>query len=215
MKGTLGILLAIAWIAQAKSDDIQGCQGRFYEIPAGISLVCSATWVFDGPCDGKDLWDRWKVEGQTKPNEPWIRPWANERIVVIGYEMTKVSGDPHNFFMIGSGIQPDGFLWMAPDRNNARILFPAGVGHPWPTKQESEAQRGTYNDIIDIHGSCAPAVQPVQLPQPSTGFLDRVRAYFVSPKNRTEVQPQRPPTQPGPAKIFLTIYYSPWSRQTK
>lgn len=62
--------------------------------------------------------------------EPWIRPWASERIVVIGYEMTKNAGEQHGFFMIGSGIQPDAFLWMPSDRVHAWLMFQTGVGHP-------------------------------------------------------------------------------------
>jgi hypothetical protein len=107
------------------------------------------------------------VNGIYDPPDAFVRPWLDERIVVVGYEMTKIAGEPHAWFAIGSGIQGDIFLWMPPERNHARVMFPAGLGHPWPSKQESEAQSAAVNDLIDIHGSCAVPPPPLALSVPA------------------------------------------------
>jgi hypothetical protein len=173
----------LACCAPAQATTVQQCGSRSYELPGSMSVVCSATWQFQGPCDGADLWDRWKVHGQPGAVDgAFIRPWADKRIVVIGYELTKLGGEPHASFAIGSGIQPDIFLWMPADRQHARILFPAGAGHPWPSK--SEAQVDGHNNLVDIHGSCAPAqVQPAPPEQPgSPGFVRRVINGYSEPR---------------------------------
>jgi hypothetical protein len=215
MKITTIVGILVSWLVSspAYADDIQSCMGRQHAIPRNVTLVCSGTWQFTGPCDGVDLWDRWKVQGQTTTDEPFVRPFLDDRIVVIGYEMTKVGGEPHSFFMIGSGIQNDAFLWMPPGRNHARIMFPSGVGHPWPSKTESEAQRNSVNDLIDIHGSCNPIPSPPPLvtARPVEGWLDRVARFF---KPRAAEEPVAAVAAPAaqPAAILLTIYFTPWSR---
>jgi hypothetical protein len=180
----------------AGASNVQRCEGRSYELPARTVIVCSATWRFVGPCDGGDLWDRWAVSDHAGADGAFVRPWHDERIMVVGYEMTKATGEPHSYFMVGSGIIADGFLWMPSERNNARVLFPAGTGHPWPSKQESEAQRRAVNDVIDIHGSCRPTL--------FTGAARSAVRWMQRLAGVAEIKPARP------AVVFLTIYYTPW-----
>lgn len=151
------IFLALAVPAQAEAIHVENCEGRNYELPAGFTVICSASWSLDGFCIGEDLWDKWKVNGRTQPGDAFIRPWLPARILVRGYELIRTNGNKAGWYGIGSGIVADMALWLGEgEMRNARI-FPAGIVQPWPSKEESEAQRAAVNDLIDVHGSCLTA----------------------------------------------------------
>lgn len=204
----LAALLGAWWPGGAlAADGVQRCMGRQYDVPAGVSVVCSSTWEFVGPCDGADLWDRWRVQG-AGADGPFVRPFLDDRVVVIGYELIKTAGEPHAFFMIGSGIQADAFLWMPADATHARLMFPPGYGHPWPSKAESEAQRNSVNDLIDIHGSCAPTGAAPAPARPAPGLLDRILNVFRPQADQAPPAPRAA----QPVRLYLTIYFSPWGQ---
>jgi hypothetical protein len=169
---------------------VQCCQGRPYELPDGFDIVCSADWRFSGPADGCDLWDRWTVTGPGDPKDSFVRPWLDHRIIVVGYEMVKLSGPPHQFFGIGSGIQPDMFLWMGSTESRAKTMFPKGLGHPWPSAED--AAKPGFNNMIDIHGSAR-----TSRPGPVKRFHRMLRGIKTPPFD--------------PVQVELTIYYTPWT----
>jgi len=80
-------MLLFASPAQAR---IQSCDGTYRTAPGDLKLVCSATWQFSGTCTANDMWDQWEVTGQTKPDDAFIRPWADTPINVVGYELVKL-----------------------------------------------------------------------------------------------------------------------------
>ena len=161
-----GLIVLALWAANiggASASNIQVCEGRRYELPQDFKVVCSATWQLTGPCSGEDLWDKWKVGGRTVPNDPFIRPWLKEPIVVVGYELVKLRYYPAqrierprdqdlSYFMIGSAIQPDAMIWLAPGQNHAKQMWAAGLGQPWPSKEK--ANPAMHSDMLDLHGSC-------------------------------------------------------------
>ena len=79
--------------APAQADHKQSCQGRIYSVADNFSIVCSASWMFTGSCNGVDMWESWTVKGQTTPKDAFIRPWLDEPITIIGYELVKLGGD--------------------------------------------------------------------------------------------------------------------------
>jgi hypothetical protein len=190
---------------------VETCNGRSYEVPDKLKIPCSATWLFEGACDGKDLWDRWKLTGPPHPNangEAWIRPWLDNRIIVTGYEMVKVQGGPHVYFGIGSGIHADMFLWMGPSATQAVKEFRHGLGHPWPSKAESERQRNSVNDLLDIHGSCTPTTKPTK-PRLQDTLKQQVKRLFGLEPAIADEAPEIDPASKT-VHIYLTIYYYDW-----
>jgi hypothetical protein len=64
-----------------------------YGKPDGLKLVCSATWQFNGKCDDNEMVFAWQsVTGRTNapPGDPFIRPFENFLIIVIGTELVRV-----------------------------------------------------------------------------------------------------------------------------
>lgn len=116
------------------------------------SVVCSATWQFSGACNGNDMWDQWSVAGQTSPQRPFIKPWLHDSVIVVGYELVKLKGAPDSWFMIGSGVQPDAQRWLAPNETHSLLMWPAGLGQPFPSIEN--ARTGETEDILDLHGWC-------------------------------------------------------------
>jgi hypothetical protein len=112
----LSMFLIVLGVQSAAAEHTQSCEDRSYSVSNHFSLVCSATWQFDGVCDGtSDMWDRWKLSGRTvQPNDPFIRPWLDQDITVIGYELVKVKGSSDSWFMVGSAMQADAQMWLAP-----------------------------------------------------------------------------------------------------
>lgn len=178
-----------------KADKTQCCNGRPYDLPPGFDLVCSADWRFTGPADGMDLWDRWTIEGPGDPPDCFVRPWHDHRIIVVGYEMTKLYGPPHTWFAVGSGIQPDIFLWMGKTETHVQKMFPKGLGHPWPTREE--AQQPGFLNIIDIHGAA------LGVPLPT--LRDVMRTFLRTGPERVAAR-----TVVAEVCVELTIYYTPW-----
>ena len=159
-------LLAALLSTPAPAEHVQTCNGGKVSVLDGVQMVCSASWTFSASCTGEDLWDKWHVQGQSKPDEPYIRPWADTPITVIGYELVKLQrdrlssvfsryeNDRMSWFMIGSGMnsQPDAMLWLGPGETRSRIMWPAGMGQVWPSKDR--ARKAKYEDILDLHGKC-------------------------------------------------------------
>lgn len=149
----------------AHAEHPQTCNGATVSFPDRLQMVCSATWTFGASCTGEDLWDKWHVTGP-ETGEPFIRPWADTPITVIGYELVKLHREyfwsfrsryenaTKSWFMIGSGIypQPDAMLWLGPGETRARMMWPAGMGQIWPSK--AKARKAKYEDILDLHGHC-------------------------------------------------------------
>jgi hypothetical protein len=133
------------------AEHIQACGARSYRMPDRFSVVCSSSWQFHATCTGQDMWDQWKVPGS---KDAFIRPWHKRPIIIIGYELVKIAGarDADSWFMVGSKIQPDAMLWLAPGQTHAKVIWPSGLGQAWPAAEEAD-QIG-LQDILDLHGWC-------------------------------------------------------------
>jgi hypothetical protein len=191
----LVVALSWAWIIRAPpalaADKQQACEGHSYTVPNDFNLVCSASWRFTGRCTGRDLWDAWTVDGRTSPSPPFVRPWLDVPIEIVGYELVKLAAEswwPHqnylnrtrSWFMVGSTIQPDAIAWLGPGETRAYHAWPAGYGQLWPAEDQAQPLKPVMDvsgkpmayggDLVDLHGQCY---------------------------GETEI------------RIFLTIYYSP------
>lgn len=165
MRTILAALLALSFNTYAQN--VQTCNGGSTTFPKDLRMVCSATWQLTASCTGDDLWDKWKVSGQTASDDAFIRPWADTKITVIGYELVKLhdpkpedlaKNDRLSWFMIGSGIypQPDAMLWLGPGHTQSQRMWPSGMGQVWPSKAIAQERRNKskYGDILDLHGAC-------------------------------------------------------------
>jgi hypothetical protein len=140
-------------------------------VPTQTAVVCSATWQFTGRCGAAAMVHEWKVHGIENPPDAYIRPFADEPILVIGYELVKVTGTSakpwradKSWFMIGSTIQSDAIIWLAPGQTHAKTFWPPGTGQPWPSKKEARPVSVNRNekgeivsmsgDLLDLHGWC-------------------------------------------------------------
>jgi hypothetical protein len=102
-----------------------------------------------GPLAGPDGWWGWlkdKLRGLAGlPNHSYL----NARM---------------SWFSVGSMIQPDALIWLAPGEMHAKQMWPAGHGQPWPSKRDAKPTRPHKNakgeidavggDLIDLHGLC-------------------------------------------------------------
>jgi hypothetical protein len=160
----------------AHAEHAESCQNRDHSIIDGYVVVCSATWLFAGKCDGEDMWSSWSVTGTTNPPDAFVRPWLDYPIMAIGYELTKLQEPvlwPHAFLMnrfvswftLGSTIQPDALTTLAPGETKAGGIWPRGYGQPWPAKQDATSTKidqvnkdgapaRVTGDLIDLHGLC-------------------------------------------------------------
>jgi hypothetical protein len=167
----------------------------------GLSVVCSATWQFNGTCEGHDMWQSWKVGGYPPSPDAFVRPWLDLPIVVIGYELVKLQAstgevsaggwwqrlqsrlsgraghvpgstvlaqshlnETMSWFAVGSTIQTDITIWLAPGQSHAKQMYPAGYGQPWPSRSNAKPTKPHTNDkreitsvegdLIDLHGLC-------------------------------------------------------------
>jgi hypothetical protein len=140
------------------AESMQGCNAASITVPSTLRLVCSATWKFEGPCVGTDMWDKWKITGRTNPAESFVTPFEDVPITVVGYELLKLQDargrDERNnhlsWFMIGSGVvgQPDAMIWLGPGETRVRQIWPSGMGQLWPAKVSGGP------DKLDLHGVC-------------------------------------------------------------
>src|ERR1044072_141986 len=117
--GPVGVMATIVVLCFGRTifaDEI--CRSRAPN--ARVATVCSATWQFTGACGAADMVHEWKVHGFENSPDAYIRPFSEHPISVIGYELVKVTGmngEPwrdKSWFMIGSTIQPDAMIWLAP-----------------------------------------------------------------------------------------------------
>jgi hypothetical protein len=137
---------------------VQRCNEHLYSMDDGHSVVCSNTWQFTGTCTGGDMWDQWTITGEPKTRGFLIKPWLHYPITVVGYELVKLQGVANFWFMIGSMIQPDAQLWLAPNETHSKQMWPAGSGQPFPSiEQANPAKR---EDVIDLHGGCPKGDKP-------------------------------------------------------
>jgi hypothetical protein len=173
------LLLALG---PALAEHTQACQGRTYSVADGFSTVCSATWQFSALCTGRDMWEDWKIAGPPfNPPDSFVRPWLDTPITIVGYELVKVRGmgwafgfkswlrswldlgawsafvkslihPDSSWFMVGSAMQPDAMIWMAPGETHSKQMWPAGQGQPWPKKADANPAR--LADLLDLHGTC-------------------------------------------------------------
>jgi hypothetical protein len=159
-------LLALMLISPARAEP--SCKSR---VAAQTAVVCSATWQFTGRCNAPDMVHEWKVHGIENPPDAYIRPFSDDPILVIGYELVKVTGTSakpwradKSWFMIGSTIQSDAMIWLAPGETHAKTFWPAGTGQPWPSKKDARPVTVNRNekgqivsmsgDLLDLHGWC-------------------------------------------------------------
>jgi hypothetical protein len=166
--------------------------------------ICSATWKFEAVCTGRDMWDRWKVSGATAPPDYFVRPWLDEPIKVIGYELMRLPDnswswwlrswfsvdawrawarswlvDPRaEWFMVGSTLQPDAMISIGPRELHAKTIWPDGHGQMWPSRQAATP----VASIADASGVTVAA---------SGDLIDLHGTCFR-----------------GRAMLFLTIYYT-------
>jgi hypothetical protein len=160
-------LAPIAFTFPASAKNVQMCEGGKVPVPVpdDFKIVCTSTWQFSGTCTGTEMWDKWKVTGKTNPDDSFIRPWLEQEIKVVGFELVKLqydSGKPEvnamnnhvSWFMIGSAIpnEPDAMIWLAPGETHAKQMWPAGMGQLWPDKNQKYENKNS--GMIDLHGLC-------------------------------------------------------------
>lgn len=143
--------LVLATLASPANANKHTCHGRTYDMPAGVALICSATWQLEATCDGSDQWDKIKIiNGPSASKDSFIRPFEKRQIIIRGLELLKINGKPTDWWMIGSGFVADAWLWIPPGGTHARRDFPSGTGVPWPGTDTA-----TPTDFFDLHGSCS------------------------------------------------------------
>jgi hypothetical protein len=128
------------------------------------------------------MWNDWSVIGPPfNPPDPFVRPWLDTAITIVGYELVKLQIKPwtsgvrpwlrswisreawsawfyaqlssdSSWFMIGSAMQPDAMIWLAPGETHSRQMWAAGQGQPWPRKADANPAR--LADMLDLHGAC-------------------------------------------------------------
>jgi hypothetical protein len=114
-----------------------------------MSSVCGGPAV--------DQVEKWNIIGAI-PQSGWnIKPWSAQPITLIGIELTKLSGPPHLWWMIGNGSVPDAMVFMSRLEDHVKQFFPSGIGMPFPA-----VGAGLPTDYIDLHGSCTSAGDTVQ-----------------------------------------------------
>jgi hypothetical protein len=181
LKGVLIAAVAAVLAGPALADHIQQCNGRKPSpVDDHTALVCSATWQFTATCSGGDMWDKWKLTGQTNPPKPFIKPWLHYPVTVIGYELVKLQGAPASWFMIGSMIQGDAMLWLAPGETHAKEIWPTGFGQPFPSIEDTDPDE--LHDILDLHGWC---------PKGETATV-MMTIYYTPPWNAQTVEAGKP-----------------------
>jgi hypothetical protein len=132
---------------------------RIYTNAPNFKLMCSATWQMSSVCGGPavDQVDKWNIAGAI-PQSGWnIRPWSAQPVTLIGAELTKLSGPPHLWWMVGNNSVPDAMIFMSRAEDHAKQFFPPGLGMPFPA-----VGNGLPTDYIDLHGACASAGDTVQ-----------------------------------------------------
>jgi hypothetical protein len=192
-KSTLscGLIAGIMLLLLLGSDALaqtttQSCQGQSFQVQTGVKLVCSAAWQFFGNCDGTDQVYSWAIKGKYPSNSWQIVPWEPFPISIVGFQLVKQSGDPHDFFMIGNHWVPDPMLFMGKDDTQAQIMLPAGYGFPFPATGPSA------DAYLDLHGSCSGGR--------IVNFYHRLRAAVgLGPGSGARVS------------LFMTVYYTPSS----
>lgn len=128
----------------------QTCQGTSLAAIPGQHLLCSANWHFSGTCNSHDQVKSWTaINGTTRPKDWRIYPWENQPISIVGVELVKFSGGPAIYFMVGNAVTPDTMAWLGPNETHAKIMYPAGSGMYFPSRQTENPR-----DYIDLHGSC-------------------------------------------------------------
>ncbi len=128
------------------------CQNKRFQLPSGISLYCSASWMFTAECTGtgNDLVYDWKIlKGTTIPKSWHIDPWEDQSIVIRAAELTEFSGPSVDWMMMGNGIVPDAMLFLGMGMRHGLHDFAAGSGMPVPAKGQSGP-----TEYFDLHSSC-------------------------------------------------------------
>jgi hypothetical protein len=161
------LILFASQAVPASAERRQTCNGESTTVADDFRMICSATWQLNATCTGKDLWDQWKVTGSPPMADSFIRPWADNKITVVGYELVKLQSetgpysrfryinDRQSWFMVGSGIypQPDAMLWLAPGQTHTQRIWPNSSGQIWPSR--AHARKTTpLEDVLVVHGTC-------------------------------------------------------------
>jgi hypothetical protein len=117
------------------------------------------------------MWADWTVEGATKPEGPFVTPWLDYPIRVIGYDLLKLSeplwsprqirlNAEKSWFMVGTTMLPDGMISLGPGESHSRLIWPAGMGQLWPAAKDVRpvaqvpGQPAYSGDLLDLHGQC-------------------------------------------------------------
>jgi hypothetical protein len=65
-------------------------------------------------------------------------------------ELTKLTGPPHLWWMVGNGVVPDAMVFMTRSEDHVKQFFPSGFGMPFPG-----VGAALPTDYVDLHGVCA------------------------------------------------------------
>jgi hypothetical protein len=114
------------------------------------------------------MWDAWAVDGRTNPSPPFVRPWLDVPIEIVGYELVKLAAEswwPHqnylnrsrSWFMIGSTVQPDAMAWLGPGETRVYHAWPSGYGQLWPTKNDAKPLK----PVLDASGMGAASTRTI------------------------------------------------------
>jgi hypothetical protein len=107
-------------------------------------LIYSLAAFFRGVGQGgKDMVYSWEVESLAA--DGWkIIPWEPCPILIVGYQLVKLKGRQHDWFMIGNLATPDPVGFLGPKENSLQVWYPDGGGQYFPPKGAEKH--------IDIHG---------------------------------------------------------------
>ena len=170
-------LFAVALIAfcasVARADDLK---------PApGLSTYYTATWQFEGTCEGKDSVYDWRIAGgmpgmKGDPHSWKITPWESEPITVRSIELTKVyhGGTPAperwwrriwaRLTAAPKSPGPGTTLWFMAGNDyihDAMLWLGPGEDHgyrefPGGTGMQLPAKQDAADSVyFDLHGGCA------------------------------------------------------------
>jgi hypothetical protein len=137
----------------------------------------SHSFQFNGTCTGHDMWNQWTVAGEPAMPDSFVRPFADQPINVIGYELLlmrhdyalrglwrRIFGHPISWFMVGSTIQADAMVSLGSGETRSRMMWPAGVSQPWPSRQDAKPVSPVLDKdgkmyaagghLLDLHGVC-------------------------------------------------------------
>jgi hypothetical protein len=140
--------------------------------------AATATWQFEGKCEGSDMWNKWHIFGVTSPKDYFIRPWTDEPIIVTGMELLKLRrgewlkrllNRDQEWFAVGNTIVPDLTIQLGPGESHSN----KALWQKWPSAADAKPVSpirdpagnivAAGGDLLDLHGYCDGGIAEVML----------------------------------------------------